>query len=299
VTKSSRRASGVAESSKAPATSARRSSSSPTGSARAGRRERYRPSLRQKPFHERHRGAILALALVCGLALVGGFIFLSAFQPAYACSTIWQPPSPDPDPDSIGSPQDDMGRGHVPVGTVVRYTYCAPASGDHYNVTGLAPIPPRFFGPDEQIAPQSWVHNLEHGGMVILYRCADGACPSEADLATLRALPSQFPNSPVCGFPPGQVGPVIARLDQMGAPFAALLWNRVLYQETLDTPQMIEMFETEAEQANPEPLCPSPSPSPTPTPSASPSAGPSASPSASPAASPSPSPSPSASPSPS
>jgi hypothetical protein len=31
---------------------------------------------------------------------------------------------------------------------------------------------------DEELADEHWVHNLEHGGVVFLYRCPDG-CPDE------------------------------------------------------------------------------------------------------------------------
>jgi hypothetical protein len=257
VSKSSRRPSGASA-----------TSSSPSGTARAGRRERSRYVAPQKSFLERHRAVLLGLALVLGLGLVGGFVFLSATSPTFACSTVWQAPSPDPDPDRLGSVQDDQGRNHVTLGEFVRYTYCPPASGNHVNLAGLGPIAARFYGPEDTAMPQGWIHNLEHGGMVVLYSCA-GGCPPQADLDALRALTSSLPDSPVCGLSPGQVGPVIARFDQTDQRFAALIWGRVLYQETLDTAEIVDFFLTEAERTNPEPLCAAPSPSPAASPSPS------------------------------
>ena len=76
-----------------------------------------------------------------------------------------QPAPPDP-----GYVQPDMGRRHVAVGEKVTYTYCPPASGSHYNAANAGPIQPRFYGPNDRVLPEGWIHNLEHGAMVILYR---------------------------------------------------------------------------------------------------------------------------------
>ncbi len=90
---------------------------------------------------------------------------------------------------------------------------------------------------------------------------------------------------------------MITRFEDMKAPIAALLWGRVLFQQTLDPQQILDYFNTEAELHNPEPQCAAPSP--TLAPAGSPSVAPSASPAASPSVEPSaaPSTSPAASPS--
>ncbi len=102
--------------------------------------------------------------------------------------------------------------------TSSRYTYCPPASGNHYNASGQGPIPPRLYGPDDTTVPEGWVHNLEHGALVLLYRGdSPGATPEGQ--AALRAFFDSFPNSPVCGIQPGTIqGPVIARFDDMATP---------------------------------------------------------------------------------
>ena len=135
------------------------------------------------------------------------------------------------------------------------------------------------------------LHNLEHGGLVVLYRGA------EADQAALRALYDAVPVSPVCGFEPGgsAPGPLIARFDQMAWPFAAIVWDRVLPMETIDQAAILDFYARYAERTNPEKLCQVPDPSA--EPSASGSVPPSSSPSASPSAAPSVSAAPSAAPS--
>jgi hypothetical protein len=272
---------------------ASRPSTAQRSSDRAGRRERTRPAPRGS-FIQRYRSWLVAAAVVAVVAIVGAGVFSAATQPAFACSTEWVPdPTSSPATDASPQPgyvQPDMGNAHVATGTVIRYTYCPPASGRHFNQGGgIGPIPARPYGPNDGVIPQGWVHNLEHGGLVILYRGA------EADQAVLRALYDAVPASPVCGFEPGgsAPGPVIARFDEMAWPFAALVWDRVLPLETLDQAAIFDFYARYAERTNPEKLCPVPEPSAGPSasgsaaPSTSPSASPSSAPGASPAASPS------------
>jgi uncharacterized protein DUF3105 len=166
----------------------------------------------------------------------------------------------------VGYVQPDMGRGHVTPGTQVRYTYCPPASGKHYAAADQGPIPARLYGPSDGVLADGWVHNLEHGGLVILYRGA------EADQAALKALFEAIPPSPICGLQPGgqSPSPVIARFDQMAWPYAALLWDLVLPMQTLGQAAVLDFYGRYGERTNPEPQCAPPS--------ASPSAGPSGSP---------------------
>jgi hypothetical protein len=227
---------------------------------------------------------LFAAAVVAVIAVVGAGVFAAATQPAFACSNVWEPEptassaagvSPQP-----GYVQPDMGNSHVAVGTVVKYTYCPPASGRHYFASGQGPIPARPYGPNDVVIPEGWVHNLEHGGLVILYKGA------EADQTALRTLYDAVPVSPVCGFAPGgnSPGPVIARFDQMAWPYAALVWDRVLPMETIDQAAVLDFYARYGERTNPEKLC-SPSASPSAAPSTSPSGAPSASPTTAPSAS--------------
>jgi hypothetical protein len=60
---------------------------------------------------------------------------------------------------------------HVPQGTAVTYATNPACGGDHYPVWttwGVHTAP---------VADGNWVHNLEHGGVALLYRCdGAGAC---------------------------------------------------------------------------------------------------------------------------
>lgn len=243
-----------------------RTSTSPAGTPRVGRRERARP-VRSASFVERYRSVLIGAAVVAVVALVGAGLFSAATTPAYACSNAWVPdPTPTPGADASpqpGYPQPDMGNEHLGVGTQITYTYCPPASGRHYNASGAGPIKARLYGPDDSVAPSGWIHNLEHGGIVILYR-GDSEGATEAGQAALRDLFDDYPPSPVCGFEPGTNGPIIARFDEMATPYAALVWGRVLPLETLDTAAIVAFDQAYGEVTNPEKFC-----QPTPAPSAS------------------------------
>jgi hypothetical protein len=254
-----------------------RPSSSPGGTRRAGRRETARRRYDRGSFLERNRSRLLAIVIVGAVVLVGAWFVGAASQPAYACSSIFPADAPVVE-GQIGAVQEDMGNLHVAPGTTVRYTYCPPASGNHVNQRGFGPIDPKFYGPDDRTVPEGWVHNLEHGAVVVLYSCGKGAC-DQASLDRLRQFIRQWDAvSPVCHIPPNTIGPVVARFEDMAKPYAALLWDRVLYMDTFDAQKVKDFYLKEGEYldagktafvAPPEPQCAVPSPSVSSSPSAS------------------------------
>jgi hypothetical protein len=248
-------------------------SHSADGSPRAGRRART-PEV-ERSFFEKHRSQIFGFGIIAVIVLISAFVFIGATQPAYACSTEIDPASaaPTPAPGASATPAlgqfvDDMGRTHVAVGTSVRYTFCPPASGSHYNAAGIAPVQPKYYPQDDAIPPEQWVHNLEHGALVVLYNCTDGGCDT-ADQSTLQQLVTNFPASPVCKIPAGVISPVVTRFDTMKAPFAAVVWDHVLFQQKLDVNQILAFFNQYGDRSNPEDLYCNPNASPSPSASGS------------------------------
>ncbi len=244
-------------------------STGPTGTPRAGRRETERRRPPDTTPLQRLRTPVLALVMVLALAGVGLYLFQSAAAPAYACTSIdaVQPPGASGE---LGQVQRDQGNAHVQTGDKVTYLVCPPASGKHINRVGFGPLEPMVYGPDDDSEPNGWVHNLEHGALVLLYSCDRGAC-DEAGIAALDSFDAGFPASPVCGLAPGLVGPVVARFEQMPTRYAALVWNRVLYLDTLDTTEIYDFFLRYSERvtdgrvvAPPEPQCAAPAVSPSP-----------------------------------
>ncbi|HTC85755.1 MAG TPA: DUF3105 domain-containing protein, partial [Candidatus Acidoferrum sp.] len=130
-------------------------------------------------------GGGLTVVVVAAIA----FLFLGATAKVYSCTSFMTPapaasalPGASPE---LGQAQPDMGRTHIAPGSAQTYLSCPPASGNHYFATGIGPIAARYYGPDEATIPQGWVHNLEHGALVVLYSCK-GGCPDDATLAKLK-----------------------------------------------------------------------------------------------------------------
>jgi hypothetical protein len=280
VSKESRRAARAA----ARQGSADTGSSGPSGAQRAGRRERPR-RLAEKPFLERYRSLLIGGVVVAIGAVALSVIFVGATQASYSCGIEWEPtPTSAPAPGAtarLGYIQDGMGAAHN-VTRPQRYTFCPPATGTHHNLTGIGPVDPRVYGPDDSIGPTNWIHNLEHGGLVILYR-GDSEGATEAGLDRFRSFFDALPPSPICELPTGALSPVIARFDAMKWPYAALVWGRALPLPEWDANLVLEFYATESERldpdgawvAPPEPQCPLPSVSPAPSASGDASAAPS------------------------
>jgi uncharacterized protein DUF3105 len=295
----------------------------PSSASRATRRSR-RPAAGSATFLERNRGRLTWLAGILGFLVLATAFFLNASRPTYACTETFNPtaapsfvpPTQAPStaaPSASGSPapttppvtapppgyvQQDDGNSHVDVGTTIRYPSCPPASGKHYFAPNIGPIPAGFYGLNDTAVPPGWVHNLEHGFTVLLYRCTTPgseqlaeAC-TDAGQAAMRDLLTRWPNTPYCNTPPGTFNPVIARFDDMPWPYAVIVWDVILPLETLDEAAIFDFQAQRGERFNPEVLCADPTPTPgpaTPTPAVTPApsgASPAPSGAASPAISP-------------
>ena len=150
------------------------------------------------------------------------------------------PPTPAPAPTlRLGFTTQVLGRNHItnPAQTI-EYGFCPPTSGDHYNIAGVGPIPAAVYPNNTPKAPGGWVHNLEHGWVVVLYRCTGPSdCPSDAEMQQLQAWYDQAPTpdpSQGCTIPKEVL---VARFDSMTTRFAELAWGRALLSNdfTLDT----------------------------------------------------------------
>jgi len=254
----------------------------PPKGGRAGTRPSRRVAPPQRSFLDRNRVRLLWVGIVAVVLVAGGLVFTSFTQKGYTCLSEWTAPSPAPTvaPGAtplLGFPQDDMTRGHIALGTRVKYTFCPPASGPHYNAPGTAgPITARLYGPNENTVPQNWIHNMEHGGLVVLYRCGSGDNCDANQQAALKAFYDSFPNSPICHLPKGGLGsPVITRFDDMQYPYAALVWDLVLPLNEWDPNAVLDFYAQRGETTNPEKQCAAPTDTPGPSDSTAPSTAPS------------------------
>ena len=137
----------------------------------------------------------------------------------------------DDDPLLAGVVADDEGWGHVPAGTEVNYTHNPPGSGPHYGQWVRSGIYA------EAIDRRNWVHNLEHGWMVLLHR-------PDAPLADVRVLTDAYAAGLAdAECPDGLVPRIVVTPDPLLAtPVAAVTAYRVLAADHVTPQQLAAMF---------------------------------------------------------
>ena len=205
------------------------------------------------PWWRRNLSAFLVVAVVvAGIGIVVAGLFGSSGA-AYSCDSQLQPVTGSTVDNPIVTPQ--QGFTHVASGTKIEYASCPPASGPHYSQAGVAPVPPRFYAADAGVGPGSWVHNLEHGFVVALYRCPGGTCPPDSDLEALRAFVRDGPVTPsstACGY---RSKVLAVRFDEMATPFALVAWQRVLLLDTFDENTALDFARTWIDKTAREQAC--------------------------------------------
>jgi hypothetical protein len=115
--------------------------------------------------------------------------------------------------DGPGRKLPDRGQEHVPQGTRITYEEYPPASGKHWPVWAQWGIY------REPVPEEVFVHNLEHGGVVILYKCGT-PCP---DL--VRQLEETYAALPKSKF--GHVKVVVAPSPRLKSRLVLLAWTRI------------------------------------------------------------------------
>src|SRR5262245_6355923 len=115
---------------------------------------------------------------------------------------------------------------HVTECSAVAYGTNPPSSGNHYGLWAAFKV---YTNP---IPPGYWVHDLEHGGVVITYSCEDG-CGGEVAAAEemLNSLPTDLLCLQTATVPRRTIMTPDPRLD---VPFAASAWGFTLRANCFD-----------------------------------------------------------------
>ena len=117
----------------------------------------------------------------------------------------------------VGEPVDEMPHTHINPPATVTYNHNPPTSGCHYNLGyGDAPVQTGVY--NQPVQSEYWVHNLEHGYVVVLYNCPSGC---DTQFKALQTWYHQLPPEP--GFPYPKV--VVLPYTGMDVPFAAVSWD--------------------------------------------------------------------------
>ncbi len=173
------------------------------------------------------RHLLLAAAIVTALVACGssgpraGYPTIS-FVGNATCPTSGESPYEPMPPNvnslpPVGIAVNEMPHIHVAEGSIVDYNHNPPTSGCHYNLGyGRAPIQSGVY--NQVIQPEYWVHNLEHGYIVVLYSCPSGCT---AQFNQLRTWYHSLPAEPNFAYPKVIVIP----WPSMSVPFAAVSWD--------------------------------------------------------------------------
>jgi hypothetical protein len=126
---------------------------------------------------------------------------------------------------------------HVAVCSHVTYLTKPPSSGDHYPIWAVyqsyaAAIPEGF-----------WVHNLEHGAVVLSYNCP-GGCAS--DVTAAQTWINGLPDDPVCVPSAGdaRIRVVMTPDPNLDVKFAASAWGWTLRADCFDVAPFAAFVQT-------------------------------------------------------
>lgn len=141
-----------------------------------------------------------------------------------------------------GVPVPNEGATHVEVGAPLTYRSNPPSSGPHY---GGAAAPWGFS--ETEIPRGLWVHNLEHGGIVLLYKCPQDCRELKGQLQLLysKLRPSRL----------GYVKLLVAPDNSIEGSIVALAWDRRDTLESFDEDRMRRFYDAFLEHG-PEPNAP-------------------------------------------
>lgn len=120
---------------------------------------------------------------------------------------------------------------HVPNCSFIEFQSNPPSSGEHY------PTWAAFKAYAEPLPRGFWIHDLEHGAVVVAYNCPNG-CAS--DVAALEAFFASRPVNPTCT-PPVERRYVLTPDPKLDARFAVIAWGVALKGDCLD-PAALEAF---------------------------------------------------------
>ena len=109
------------------------------------------------------------------------------------------------------------GAAHVDQDSPITYDHYPPSSGPHYGRPAVYRVS------DTPVPEGSWVHNLEHGAIVLLFKCGDG-CETR-----VKQIQDLFDRLPDGNF--GEVKMVATPYDRAPTEFTLLAWG---WQEDLD-----------------------------------------------------------------
>ena len=180
--------------------------------------------------------ALAALAVVALLVLTSQPA--GTDRPAAGSSPAASGPVSTATPD-VGERQPLEEAVHIAAGQKGRWANDPPSSGQHWSAPGVAPV--AWGHADRVIAPEAWVHNLEHGGVVVLFSCPDGC---EADRDGIRRFVETAPKEPTFG----EVKLIDTQYAVPGHRFAVMAWGWRLFLDAWDPARALAFYQAHVDR---------------------------------------------------
>jgi hypothetical protein len=134
---------------------------------------------------------------------------------------------------------------HVADGTVVAYNSNPPSSGPHYNTWV------NFQEITHPVEDGNLVHSLEHGAVLLLYKCTGAEC--DAIVPALRAVRDAVATDPICD-PAIRTRVILAPRAGNDVAVAAAAWGHVYRADCVDAASLASFIAAHYGQG-PENLC--------------------------------------------
>lgn len=184
-------------------------------SARQRRIEEQRQKIELLRRGQRRKRALWGTAIIVLVALAAALAFL-----------FIKPPAP-----AQGRQIPIEGtRTHLPQGTDIHYKNRPPSSGDHYDETAGYGV---F---DKTLPTGNWVHNLEHGAVVVLYR------PDLCDQTCLAVLRDTYNAAPSSQYFPGVHKMIVEPYEDMDHAVAAVAWGWLDEMDAADRERILSFY---------------------------------------------------------
>jgi hypothetical protein len=192
--------------------------------------------------HARERRNLIIIALVLGLSAVG-ILFVALYlnhqaQQANVNRLAFQTVS-----GTVGTQVADEGTpSHIDPSTTWPYKFYPPTSGPHYSVAGSAPAAWKTI---DNLVDGQFVHNLEHGGIAVLYNC-----PSGTDCTTLKNQLTDYINKLAPLEPTyGEVKIVMTPYTRgMQKKVALVAWHYIEFLDAYNQNAITQFYENHVDQ---------------------------------------------------
>jgi hypothetical protein len=212
------------------------------------RTQRELKALRQQQREEaaarqraRDRRSLFIIGGILGTAAVAILIVALALNHAAQVSTQNRLPFQAVS-GTVGTAVPDEGQTHVDPSTVPTYKSYPPASGPHYSAQGIAPVPWQTI---DTLQEGQYIHNLEHGGIAILYNC-----PSGTDCTALKnSLENYVKNLAPIEPTFHEVKVVLSPYSRnMTKKVALVAWDYIEFLDSYDQAEITRFYENHVNQ---------------------------------------------------